>query len=99
VVTSIEFIEGIIKIANVVLSLVAAGIAVRLFHLIGSKEKMQPWKPVVIALIFFMVQEVLGALRAFGIFEIRYLTNVVPAFILAALIWALVLQINLVNKK
>lgn len=94
-----EQIEGIIKIANIVLSLIAGVISIRLFSLIGKKESLQPWKPVAIALIFFVIQQILGALRAFNIFESPYLTNVVPAFILAALIWALVLEINLVSKK
>jgi len=95
----LEFIEGILKIANVVLSLVAAVISIKLFGLIGKKERLQPWKAIVVALIFFIIQEILGILRAFNIFESSYLTNVVPAFILGALIWALILQINLVSKK
>ena len=93
----LNFVEGIFKIANLFLSLIAGVLAISLFTLSSKKKhkKLIPWKVLIIALIFFVIQEVLGALRAFRIFESPYLTHVVPTVILGLLILALILQINL----
>jgi predicted membrane-bound dolichyl-phosphate-mannose-protein mannosyltransferase len=93
----LNFVEGIFKIANLFLSLIAGILAVSLLKL-SSKQKQKkliPWKVLIIALIFFVIQEVLGALRAFRVFESPYLTHIVPTVILGLLIIALVLQINM----
>ena len=65
----VNFFEGILKIANVILSLVAGYIALVLFHHSGKRKELYPWKILIIALIFFMIQEILGALRAFGVYS------------------------------
>ncbi len=93
----LDFVEGIFKIANVFLSLIAGVLAISLFKFSGKrkKENLTPWKVLIIALIFFGVQEILGALRAFSIFESPYLTHIVPTIILGLLIIALTLQINI----
>jgi len=89
------FLEGLLKIANLVLSIVAAIIAISLIKASTEKRYLKPWLSLIIALFFFMIQEILGALRAFDIFETPYLTHIVPTFILGFLIFALTYQINI----
>lgn len=91
----IGYIEGILKIANLFLSVVAGLIAISLFRASTKKTYLKPWYLLIIVLVLFAVQEVLGALRAFQIYETSYLTHLIPTFILGLLIWTLVLQINI----
>ena len=91
-------IEGVIKIANVFLSVVAGIIAISLFHISHKKKELRPWRWLIAALVLFAVQMILGALRAFKIFESPYLTHIVPTAILVLLITALILQINIGKK-
>ena len=95
----IQYLEGIIKIANVFLSLVAGIIALSLFHVSHRKKELRPWKLLIIALVLFVFQEILGALRAFKIFESPFLTHVIPTGILALLLAAVLLQIHILKGK
>ena len=88
-----QFIEGILKIANLFLALVAGIIAITLFR-VSEKNILKAWRILIIVLVLFAVQEMLGALRAFQIFESPYLTHIVPTVILGLFIVALVCQIN-----
>ena len=89
----INFFEGILKITNVVLAITAGYIAVSLLRVSEKREDLRAWRVLIFALIFFAVQGILGALRAFQIFESPFLTHVVPAIVLALLIYSLALQI------
>jgi predicted membrane-bound dolichyl-phosphate-mannose-protein mannosyltransferase len=89
-----------LKIANVVLSLVAGYIAISIFSMSHRRKDMKAWKALIYALVFFVVQEILGALRAFGIYSSPFLTHIVPAVVLAFLIYALAVQIHVnITKK
>lgn len=88
-----EYLEGILKIANLVLAFIAGIIGISLIKVSAKRKQLNAWVLLIIALIFFAVQEVLGALRAFKIFESPYLTHIVPTVILALLIVALTKQI------
>ncbi len=89
---------GILKISNLFLSIIAGFIAITLFMLSRKRVDLRPWKILVIALVFFALQELLGALRAFNIFSTPYLTRIVPTVILGLLIFALTKQINITKK-
>lgn len=91
----IGYFEGILKIANLFLAFVAGLVAISLFKASSKKTYLKPWYLLIIALILFAVQEVLGALRAFGIYSTPHLTHIVPTLLLGVLIWALVLQVNI----
>ena len=88
-----EYLEGILKIANAVLAFIAGVIAISLIKASGKRRELKAWIFLIIALVFFVVQEVLGALRAFQIYESPYLTHIVPTVILVLLVIALVKQI------
>ena len=49
----------------------------------------------IIALLLFAVEEVVGALKTFGIYETPHLTHVLPFFILLFVIAAVLTQINI----
>ncbi|MEA2037670.1 MAG: hypothetical protein U9O94_09240 [Nanoarchaeota archaeon] len=88
-----DFIEGILKITNLILAVVAGIIGISLIRVSHKTKELKAWVVLIIALTFFGIQEILGALRAFKIFESPYLTHIVPTIILALLIVALVQQI------
>ncbi|HLC64530.1 MAG TPA: hypothetical protein VJI46_00230 [Candidatus Nanoarchaeia archaeon] len=94
----LTILEGILKLAGLFMALAAGIIASTLFKQAWKKEAMKAWRPLIFALIFFAVQEVLGALRAFGIYSTPYLTHIVPNIILGLLIAAVVMQID-VKKR
>ena len=95
----VSYIEGILKIANLFLALVAGGIALSMFSHAWKNKELRAWKALIIALVLFVVQQVLGALRAFGIYESSFLTHVNVSVLLAFLIWALALQIGVLKTK
>ena len=91
----VEYFEGILKVANVILALVAGAIALSLLKVSGKRKELRAWKILAVALIFFVLQEVLGALRAFDAFTSPFLTHIVPSIILGLLIYALALQLHI----
>ncbi len=94
-----EYLEGILKIANLILAFVAGAIAISLIEVSRRRKELKAWIWLIVALVFFAVQQVLGALRAFNIFESPYLTHVVPTIILICLIVALIQQIGIHKVK
>ncbi len=94
-----QYLEGLIKIANVFLAIVAGTIAISILHVAHNKKSMRPWKFLIGALVLFSVQQILGALRAFQIFTSPFLTHIVPTAILGFLIAAIIQQIQLSTKK
>ena len=94
----VHYLEGILKIANVFLVVVAGFIAISLIRISNKRKDLKPWLYLIVALVFFAVQEILGALRAFKIYESAYLTHIVPTVMLGLLVTALIQQINLKRK-
>ncbi|MBW2989158.1 hypothetical protein KY358_02450 [Candidatus Woesearchaeota archaeon] len=94
-----QYLEGILKITNLILASVAGIIGITMIKVSKKKKRLNAWVLLVIALVFFAVQEILGALRAFNIFESPYLTHIVPTIILVFLMIALFKQINIDNSN
>jgi len=63
----------------------------------AQKKPLRAWKFLLIAVLFFALEEVIGALKTFGIYITPHLTHVIPGIILGLLIAAILIQIN-VNK-
>lgn len=95
---AIDFITGVLQIANVFLAIVAGVIAASLFQA-SSQKQLRPWRPLIAVLILFAVEEILGGLRSFNIYANPWITHVVPSFMFGFLIWALIRQINLVRGE
>ncbi|HLD43546.1 MAG TPA: hypothetical protein VJB08_06210 [Candidatus Nanoarchaeia archaeon] len=91
----VEQLEGVLKIANLLLSVVAGMIAVSLFQASRNQRFLRPWKFLIVALVLFALQQVLGAFRAFRVYSSPYLTHINPTFMLGFVIAALVFQIVL----
>lgn len=90
-----DYALGTAQIASVFLMVVAGIIALTMFHISHKQTDLKAWKWLIIALVLFAIEEVLGALKSFGIFSTPYLTHVVPSFILLCIIAALVTQIQI----
>ena len=60
-----------------------------------KRKVFRAWRYLLIALVIFAIEEVLGGLKTFGIYSTPYLTHVIPAFILAFLITAVIVQTNI----
>lgn len=80
-------------LTNVFLSIVAGFIALSMFKLARERKYLKAWKPLIVALVFFAVLEVFGALKIFGIWSTPWLTHVLASVILVLFIWALINQI------
>ncbi len=91
----LHYFEGLLKIANVVLSATAGYISITLFRVSHGRKELRAWKVLIVALVFFMIQEIFGALRAFGIFSSPYITHIIPTIVLCLLIYSLALQMHI----
>ncbi|MBN2420988.1 hypothetical protein JXB27_01780 [Candidatus Woesearchaeota archaeon] len=92
-----EFLTGVIFIANFFLAIIAGLIAATLFEISKGKQ-IKPWKPLAWALIFFAIEEVIKTLRAFGLYENIWITHVIPSVIAMLLIYAVALQMLAVKE-
>ncbi len=95
----VQYLEGILKIANLILAVVAGFIGLSLIRISRKKKELNAWVLLIVALVFFAIQEILGALRAFKIYESAYLTHIVPTIILVFLMVALIKQIGISKGK
>ena len=93
-----DWIYGITQLSVVFLSLVAGGISLTLFRT-TKKPVLRAWKYLLPALVLFVIEEVLGALRTFGVFSTPHLTHIIPGLILGFLIAALIVQIEVCKEQ
>ena len=75
------------------MAIVAGILALSLFKAAFKKKELKAWRFLIFALVFFAVEEVVGALKIFGVYSTPHLTHVIPGIILAFIIAALVNQI------
>jgi hypothetical protein len=89
-----DWIYGSGQIGAVILSFVAGFIALTLFKHAHQRRQLRAWRFLIWALVFFAIEEFVGALKTFGIWSTPWLTHVIPSAILALLIAALIMQIQ-----
>ena len=89
-----DWIYGSCQIGSVVLSLVAGVIAISMIKQARRSRQLRAWPYLIWALVFFALEEVAGALKTFGFWSTPWLTHVIPSAILAFLIIALIIQIQ-----
>lgn len=92
--TAYDWIYGSGQIGSVILSVVAGGIALSMFNQAHARKSLRAWRYLIWSLVFFALEEFMGALKTFGVWSTPWLTHVIPSVILAFLITALVVQIN-----
>lgn len=90
--TLYDWIYGVAQLAAAFIAIAAGILAIKVYMLAKRKKQLRAWKPLSIALVLFMIEEILGALKAFGVYSTPYLTHIIPSLILAFLIVALVQQ-------
>lgn len=93
--TPYDWVYGIANITSVFVSLIAGFIALSMFEKAGQRKYLGAWKYLLVALLLFALEMIVGALKTFGIWSTPWLTHVIPSFILVFLIAALVKQINI----
>ena len=91
------YIEGVLKIANLFLAVTAGGLGLTLIKRSFTDKKMRAWKYLAVILVLFAFQEVLGSLRAFGIYTSPFLTHVNVSLILLLLIYTVNVQLCVVK--
>ena len=94
-----EVIAGALAVAVVFLSLVALVFAIHTFKLMKGKDRLKPWKILMVMLVFFVIEEILGAPKFFSIYQHPFLTHIIPTAILGLLIYALLLEIIIVKTQ
>ncbi|MBW3002513.1 hypothetical protein KY338_05135 [Candidatus Woesearchaeota archaeon] len=93
--TTYEWIYGITQFSAGFLSVVAGIIALSLFRTARQNKIMRSWRFLIIGLVLFAVEEVIGALKTFGIYSTPHLTHVIPFFILLFVIAGVLAQIKI----
>lgn len=93
--TSYDWVYGISILTAVILSMVAGVIAITMFEKSGQRKHLAAWRPLIFALIFFAAEEIFGALKVFGIWNVPWITHVIPSFVLLFLIIALLRQTSI----
>ncbi len=91
-----DFITGTLQMAAVILSVIAGGIALTMFEI--SKKELKAWRILIIVLILFAIEEIIGAFNNFGVFQNIYLRHVIPSLMLGLLVFALTVAIIDKNK-
>ena len=93
--TTYDWIFGSAEFAAAFLGIVAGLIAISMLRHSRSQRHLRAWRWLIIAVVIFAVEEVVGALKTFGIYSTPHLTHIIPFFILLFLIAGLVTQINI----
>ena len=91
--TTYDWAYGTATVAVVFLSIAAGILALSLFKAAFKHKELKAWRFLIITLVLFAVEETVGALKIFGIYSTPHLTHVIPSFIMASLIAALIVQI------
>ncbi len=96
--TLYEWLYGVAQIAAAVLAIIVGIICVPLF--VKSKTAtLRSWRLLTLALILFVIEQVIGGLRTFGVIPNTgfwvYSVHVIVSGILALLIAAIVVQIQI----
>ena len=93
--TTYDWIYGIAQFSAAFLSVIAGIIALTMFRAAREQKHLRSWRYLLIGLILFAVEEVLGALKTFGIYSTPHLTHVIPFFILLFVMAGVVSQISI----
>jgi hypothetical protein len=89
-----DWIYGIAQLAAGFLAIISAIIAMTMFGRSETRH-LRAWKFLLLAVLFFAAEEIIGAMKTFGIYVTPHLTHIIPGIILGLLITALIIQINI----
>lgn len=94
-ITTYDWILGTAELAAAFLSIIAGIIAISMIEASRQQKILGAWKWMIVGLVLFMVEEIFGALKSFGIYSTPHITHIIPFFILLFVIAALISQINI----
>lgn len=94
-ITTYDWILGTAELAAAFLAIIAGILAISMLEASRQQKILGAWKWMIAALVIFMIEEIVGALKSFGIYSTPHLTHVIPFFILLFVIAALIIQINI----
>ena len=93
------FYIGVLQLTVVFLSIFAGIIVFRLLKISGKHKTLGAWRVLIIVLILFAIEEIIGILDAFDIYrQINYWRHIVPSLILGFLIIAIMRQIHITRR-
>lgn len=84
-----ESIESIFELVNLIISLAAAVFAIKLAALSQGGTMEKTWNTIAIAVVFFALLEVIGALDLFGVIKIEGASDILEFGFLAFLTYSL----------
>lgn len=94
-ITTYDWILGTAELAAAFLAIIAGILAISMLEASRQQKILSAWKWMIVALVIFMGEEIIGALKSFGIYSTPHLTHVIPFFILLFVIAALIIQISI----
>ena len=87
------FYVGVLQLTVVFLSIAAGVIAINVWKHSRKKKELEPWLWLMVALVLFAIEEIVGVLDAFNILrQINWLRHIIPSFIMVTLLVAVVKQ-------
>jgi len=94
------FYIGVLQLTVVFLSIAAGLISMTLFKAAKKNPKLAAWRSLMVVLVLFAIEEIIGVLDAFNIWrEINFMRHIVPSFILVFLIIAIIKQISVTKAR
>lgn len=87
------FYIGVLQLTVLFLSVFAGIISIRMFHLSKNKNELRAWKYLMIVLLLFAIEELIGILDAFDILRsINFMRHLLPSVIIGFIIVAALKQ-------
>lgn len=93
------FVQGVLKITNVFLSIVAAVLILWLFRVGKGDKRMKPWYFLFVALAIFAFGETMGTLDAFGFLYFRPFLPGIEVGVIVFFIIALIYRLKMKPEK
>ncbi len=90
--TQYEWMYGVAQLAAAFLAFFSALLSLWILGLVHARPTLKAWRFLLVAVVFFSAEEILGSLAVFGVYKTPYLTHIIPSIILGFLIAALVKQ-------
>lgn len=93
------FVQGVLKIMDVFLSIVAAVLIVWLFRVAKGDKRIRPWHFLFAALVIFAFGEIMGTLDAFGFLYFRPFLPGIEVGVIIFFIIALIYRLKMRPEK
>ncbi|MBW2999205.1 hypothetical protein KY339_00910 [Candidatus Woesearchaeota archaeon] len=93
------FVQGVLKITTVCLSVVAGYLGIKLLIVAEFHKSLKPWQPLMAALLIFAFGEIMGTLDAFGFLYFRKYLVTIETGVVFFLVIALILKVYQLKEE